>query len=78
MKEGDAILATQEEIDKALCNYWEKVVGPFESTDEGRAHLHRWLRDLQGRGGTLPPDCPDWGDECVAQAIKAAGSLAPG
>eukprot|EP00969_Alexandrium_andersonii_P192683 8511669-Alexandrium_andersonii.AAC.1 len=33
---------------------------------------------LRDQGGSLPPGCPDWQEECVVQAIKAAGTSAPG
>eukprot|EP00969_Alexandrium_andersonii_P361557 15457840-Alexandrium_andersonii.AAC.1 len=35
-------------------------------------------RELREQGGALPPGCPEWNDSCVEQAIKAAGSSAPG
>eukprot|EP00969_Alexandrium_andersonii_P364600 15464465-Alexandrium_andersonii.AAC.1 len=46
--------------------------------DDGRANLQGWLQALRDAGGLLPPDCPGWDDACVEQAVKAAGSSAPG
>eukprot|EP00969_Alexandrium_andersonii_P256649 11346330-Alexandrium_andersonii.AAC.1 len=47
-------------------------------TQSGRTHLQAWIPALQDQGGDLPPGCQDWRGECVEQAIKAAGTSAPG
>eukprot|EP00969_Alexandrium_andersonii_P151869 6715468-Alexandrium_andersonii.AAC.1 len=78
LKDGEDILTTPEEVDAALRVYWERVFGPCRMDDAGRARLQSWLDALREAGGALPQGCPEWEDACVEQAVKAAGSSAPG
>eukprot|EP00969_Alexandrium_andersonii_P184155 8136920-Alexandrium_andersonii.AAC.1 len=47
-------------------------------SETGHRRLQRWIQELRAAGETLPPDCPSWHKDCIEQAIKAAGSSAPG
>jgi len=73
----EALITEQDQVDKHLAEYWERIFLSSAIGEEGHSLFQQWIREI-GESLPLPPDCPEWNEDAMDMAIKSAGSSAPG